>query len=78
MRGLHPVTAQESGHGVDGGCRIDVFLAQVVKNLHVQRPVMPLVGFIQVDSDLHCHDVRHFTVPQLQHSRQSHARQSSA
>jgi hypothetical protein len=27
----------------------------------VQRPVMPLVRFVQVDGDLHSHGVRHFT-----------------
>src|ERR1700691_5603422 len=61
MRSLHAVTAQKSGYSVKGSGGINVFLAQVVENLEMQRPVMPLVGFVQIDCDLNCHCVLHCT-----------------
>src|SRR5947208_6463339 len=54
---------QEASNRVHRDRRICVLPAQVVENLHVQRPVMPLVRFIEIDGDLYCHCVRHFTVP---------------
>jgi hypothetical protein len=35
----------------------------------VQRPVMPLVGFVEVDSNLDSHRVWHFTAPAPEPSR---------
>src|SRR5580700_2438733 len=61
MRGLYAMASQESRHGVNRGRRVDILLAQVVENLHVQRPVMPLVGFVQVESDLYGHRIWHST-----------------
>jgi hypothetical protein len=44
------------------------FFTQIGKNLHVQRPVMPLVAFVQVDCDLYRHRIWHFTRDLLQKS----------
>src|SRR5229473_3705591 len=61
VRGFHAMPPQKSSHGMKSGRGIDIFLAQVVENLHVQRPVAPLVGFVEIDCDLYCHSVRHST-----------------
>src|SRR5579863_695800 len=61
VAGLNPVPAKKPRHRVNCGCRVYVFLAQVIEDLHVQRPVMPLVGFVEIDRDLNSHRVWHFT-----------------
>ena len=63
MTGLNPVPAEKSSHSVESGCGINVFPPQVVKDLHVQRPVTPVVGFVEINGDLNSHRVWHFTAP---------------
>src|SRR5579863_2288024 len=43
------------------GSGIDVFLVQVIENLHMQRPTLPLIAGVQINCDLHCHRTWHFT-----------------
>jgi hypothetical protein len=61
VRGFNAMTAEKSGDGVNGCGRINIFFAQVTENFHMQRLVMPLVGFVQIDGDLYRHGVSHFT-----------------
>src|SRR6202049_2686619 len=63
MTGLNPVSPEKPSHSVESGCGINVFPPQVVKNLHVQRPVTPVVGFVEIDRDLNSHRVWYFTAP---------------
>src|SRR5579863_7617721 len=63
MAGLHPMPPQKTGHSMDCGCGIYIFAPQIIENLHVQRPVVPLVRFVEIDCDLNCHRVWHFTAP---------------
>src|SRR5208337_3502386 len=46
MGGFHTVPSQEPCHGVDRGCGVDIFFAQVLENLQMQGVMMPLVGFV--------------------------------
>src|ERR1700674_1504994 len=55
VRGFHPLASEKTGDGMKSDGRIDVFLAQVAQNFHMQGRGAPLVGFIQVDGDLHGH-----------------------
>src|ERR1700693_1600720 len=59
--GLDAMTSEKTGYCMQRSSGIHVLFAQVAQNLHVQGPVVPLVSFIQLDCDLHCHGVRHFT-----------------
>src|SRR5271169_3865217 len=61
VAGLYSVPTKKPRHGMNCGCRVYVFLAQVIEDLYVQRPVMPLVGFVEIDRDLNSHRVWHFT-----------------
>src|SRR5215470_2074272 len=61
MCGLYALSAEESRHTVHCSRRIHIFLTEVVEDLNVQRAVMPLVRFVQIDCDLHSHCIRHFT-----------------
>ena len=45
MRGVDAVAAEESGNRVVGDSAKDVFFAQILQNLKVQRAVMPGVSF---------------------------------
>src|SRR6266849_290885 len=63
MAGLHLLPAQKSSDRMQRGGRIHVLLPEEVENFHVQGTVMPLVGFVEVDGDLDCHSVWHFTAP---------------
>ena len=60
---LNPVPSEKPSDRMDRSCGVHIFLPQVVEDLHVQRPVMPLVGFVKIDCDLNSHRVWHFTVP---------------
>src|SRR5437660_24489 len=62
------MSSQKSSDTVDRRRRVDILPAQIAENLHVQWPVMPLVPFIQIDCDLHCHRIWHFTRDLLQKS----------
>ena len=53
--------SEKSGNAMDRRGREYVLFAQIVQDLHVQRPVMPLVGFVQIDCDLHRHGIWHST-----------------
>src|SRR5580704_19472781 len=63
VAGLNPVPTKKPSHGMNCSCGVYVFPAQVIEDLHVQRPVMPLVGFVKIDRNLNCHRVWHFTAP---------------
>src|SRR5260370_36389270 len=59
VRGFHAMPPQKSSHGMNSGRGIDIFLAQVVENLHVQSPVAPLPRSFPIHSTLYCHSLRH-------------------
>src|SRR5436190_22111940 len=63
VAGIDSLTAETSGDGVEGDRSIDIFLTQVIENFNMERPMMPLTGFVEVDGDLHRHGVWHFTAP---------------
>src|SRR5690242_3180058 len=63
MARLYLLPAEKSGHGMKRNGGVYVLLAKVVENLHVQGTMMPLVGFVEINGDLDCHSVWHFTVP---------------
>src|SRR5215470_2277953 len=60
---LNLLTSQKTRHGVCHGRGINILLVQIIQDLHMQRPVLPLVGFIKVDCYLDRHGVWHFTAP---------------
>src|SRR5689334_7870122 len=47
MAGLDLLAAKKSRYRMERGRRVDIFLAQVVENFHVQRTMMPLVSFVK-------------------------------
>ena len=51
------------GDGMEGDRSINIFLTQVIENFNMERPMMPLIGFVEVDGDLDRHRVWHFTAP---------------
>jgi hypothetical protein len=55
MRGLHSSAASESSDGMEDHRAGYVFFAQIVKNLQIERLVVPLVRFNQIESDLDGH-----------------------
>src|SRR5215831_13659291 len=61
MRALYLVAPQETRDTMDRRRRVHIFFSQITENLHVQRPMMPLVAFVQVECDLHRHGIWHFT-----------------
>src|ERR1700733_417906 len=63
VTGLHSVSAKKPSHGMNRGGGVHVLFSQIVENLHVQWPMMPLVGFVKIHGDLDCHPVWHFTAP---------------
>src|ERR1700730_2690050 len=63
MAGLNLVSPKKARHRMDCGCNINIFLPQVVEDFHVQRPMMPLVGFVEIKRNLNSHRVWHFTAP---------------
>ena len=70
MRGLHPSAARESRHGMEC-CRTGhILFPQQVQDFEIQWLVVPLVGFIQIQSDLDSH------AGILQQPSKSHARQN--
>src|SRR5258708_17578669 len=82
MRRFHAMPPQKSSHGVKCGPGIDILLTQVIENLHMQGPMAPLVGFVQIDCDLYCHRVRHSTalapapcLPKLRQDTASYCRE---
>src|SRR5262249_55882599 len=63
MAGLNLVSSKKSSHCMERRRRVGVFFAQVIENFQWQRPMMPLVGFVEVNRDLNSHGVWHFTAP---------------
>src|ERR1700692_766288 len=63
MRGFHSMPSQKSRYRMKSRGRVNIFLTQVVEDLHVQQPVVPLVGLIQINCDLHCHLARNSIAP---------------
>src|SRR5271157_5142598 len=61
VRGFHTMPSQKSRDGMDSGGGVHIFLAKIVENLQMQWPVAPLVGFVQINSDLNRHSIRHCT-----------------
>src|SRR5438477_11230971 len=63
VAGLDSLTSEKSGDGMQGDRSKDIFLTQVIENFNMERPMMPLIGFVEVDGDLHRHGVCHFIAP---------------
>src|SRR5437762_14366232 len=63
VAGLDSLTSEKSGDGMEGDRSINIFLTQVIENFNVDRPMMPLIGFVELDGDLYRHRVWHFTAP---------------
>src|SRR5207244_1707254 len=63
VAGLYSLTSEKSGDGMEGDRSINIFLTQVIENFNVERPMMPLIGFVEIDGDLYRHRVWHFTAP---------------
>src|SRR5438067_1488313 len=58
---LPPRPSQKAGNAMHRCSCVHILVAKIVEDLDVQRPVMPLVGFVEIDRDLHCHRIWHFT-----------------
>src|SRR5579864_2952288 len=52
---------EESRHAVLGGRRVDILATQILQDLHVQRTMVPLIRFVEIDRDLYRHGIWHFT-----------------
>src|SRR5450755_4008952 len=65
MARLHSLAPQKSTHRVHCGCGKNVLVAQIVEDLHVQWTILPLVAFGEIDRNLNCHRVWHFTALSL-------------
>src|SRR6266576_2131548 len=63
VRGLDLVAAKEAGYRMHRGRGVHAFFPQVVENLQMQWPVLPLVSFVEIERDLDCHCDGHFTAP---------------
>src|ERR1700716_318172 len=63
VTGLNLVSPKKPSDGMDCGRGVNVFPPQVIKDFQMQWPVMPLVGFVEIDRNLHSHRVWHFTAP---------------
>src|SRR5690348_8608944 len=63
MRSLYALTAKKTRDRMGHGCSIYVFFVQIIEDFDVQRPMMPLVGLVEIDGDLNGHRVRHSTAP---------------
>src|ERR1700722_6124872 len=63
VAGLDSMSTKKAGYRMKCGCRVHILSPQIVENFHVQRPMVPLVGFVEVDCDLNSHRVWHFTAP---------------
>src|SRR5438552_18353726 len=63
VAGLDSLTSEKSCNSVEGDRSINIFLTQVIENFNMERPMMPLIGFVEVDGDLDRHRVWHFTAP---------------
>src|SRR5207253_10711474 len=61
VAGLNSLTSEKSCNGVHGDRSIDIFMEQVIEDFNVEWPMMPVIGFVEVDGDLHRHGGWHFT-----------------
>src|SRR5579862_3130646 len=60
---FHPMATEKSRDRMDGRRAVYVLFPQVVEDFDVKRAMMPLVRFVEIDGDLNCHSVWHFTAP---------------
>src|SRR3981081_3194735 len=51
VTGLNLVSPKKPSHGMDCGRGVNVFPPQVIKDFQMQSPVMPLVGFVEIDGN---------------------------
>lgn len=68
MAGLNALPSKKSRDRVQGSSGENIFAPQQIENFHVQRTTSPLVGFIEVNRDLHRHEHQI-----LQQTRRRHA-----
>src|SRR5581483_5209142 len=69
-RRMDTMPSGETRDRVQGSRTGDVFRAQVIKDRQMQRAVLPLVGFVEVNRNLYCHLAAHFTAPSPELRRQ--------